>query len=338
MFYILTNKIVSRLKVVGYRIRDIDTNKSYNISMQKAMELAANILIINAKYDDGSDELEGASSLNIRRKRVIEISEINKKFDDTQIVDTITESDIKSAIKKYNAKLAVLSAGGRYIFKNLGMNKISLMGVEGEIGSHISIPSFVTDFGYETEYGHSYDYPFEGLDIKSVYVNNRSDRGIRCSKMLGKIDSTSVKVSFAHPETIIDMEEMFRDCPNLQEVEFTGDLNTYNLVSVAKLFYGCEKLERVKFNGLDTSGVLIMDYMFCGCDQLKNLDISELDIDNVVSTRNMFRWCHNLEHIRFNESARPRIYNSEDMFYLCEKLEDYNIGNFKFYEKGSMYQ
>ena len=65
----------------------------------------------------------------------------------------------------------------------------------------------------------------------------------------------------------------------------------------ARLFDGCEYLERLRFTNCNTSNVTNMRWMFCNCDSLKELDLSNFNTSSVKDMEGMFFGCKKLEKL-----------------------------------------
>jgi len=128
-------------------------------------------------------------------------------------------------------------------------------------------------------------------------------------------------------EKIISMENLFKDCANLKNVNF--DNKSQNLENTRNMFFRCSSLKNVKTN-FDTSKVEIMDYMFYGCESLTYLDLSSFNLENLKNSTLMFAYCRNLTEIKFNNNTLTKNLESmERMFYDCQYLENINTKIFR---------
>lgn len=121
---------------------------------------------------------------------------------------------------------------------------------------------------------------------------------------------------------------MFKDCKNLQRVEFPSGLDTSSLVDTSGMFYDCFNLEIVEFPlSFDTSNVVDMRNMFRGCSSLSYIEFSSsFTTSKVLNMCNMFRGCSSFENIQFLRLFDTRkVTDMKNMFYGCEKLDTIEI-------------
>ena len=326
MLYTVTNRIIYGRKVVGYRVVDSNDN-IYNISKSKACRLAANILITNASYNRRNESLTGVSGVNLTKMKSIESTEIKESDDDK--IEEFKELNIKQLISKYEAKRKALGINTQFHFVEMENSRVNLNGMSGSWGDTVVIPSFVTDFGSAGPYGQ-YIAPFGGMAIRNLYIDNRADRGLRCFRLLSDTTSKHITVEFAHPENILDMSYMFAGCYLLESIEFIGDTNTINLLSIAGIFSKCPRLKSIEFNGLNTSKVINAKSAFEVCTELVDLDLSKLDFSNLKMTTKMFSDNTSLEKVVFSKSSNALIEESQDMFKGCENLKHCDFGGLTF--------
>ena len=69
------------------------------------------------------------------------------------------------------------------------------------------------------------------------------------------------------------------------------------MTDASYLFYGCQNLTSVDFNGFDTGEVTDMSSMFLGCSNLTSLDMSGCDASHVTNAYGVFDKCEKLQKI-----------------------------------------
>ncbi|MDT2662671.1 BspA family leucine-rich repeat surface protein [Enterococcus hulanensis] len=111
-------------------------------------------------------------------------------------------------------------------------------------------------------------------------------------------NATLISVDFGNADCseIEDMESMFANCTQLQELELSG-WNTSKVVNMYAMFYGCTQLEDLNLSGWETSNVENMRQMFYGCSQLKDINLSGWDTSNVQNMSYMFWGSDNLSKL-----------------------------------------
>lgn len=123
-------------------------------------------------------------------------------------------------------------------------------------------------------------------------------------------------------------EGFFEGCDNLVEVNFNGAFHTDNVESMKNMFNGCEKLELVDIETLDTSKVENMYQMFRDCSNLEELDMSNFDTANVKNMSCMFSSCASLQELDLSSFDTAKVTNMSYMFSGCKNLEYVNTSSF----------
>ena len=124
--------------------------------------------------------------------------------------------------------------------------------------------------------------------------------------------------SMLQTENIKSMENLFKDCTNLTNVNF--DNKTPNLKNTMNMFLKCKLLKEVKMN-FNTTNIERMDNMFNGCESLTYLDISGFNLENLKNSYTMFADCRKLKEIKFNNNTTTKnLETMEGMFYNCQSL------------------
>ena len=151
-----------------------------------------------------------------------------------------------------------------------------------------------------------------------------------------------------------DSREMFKDCYQLKEIDFSGldttqtistanmfencyelesfdfaNIDTHNVTDMSGMFHSCTSLERIDFRTLDTASVTNMNSMFAYCEALKAIDLSGFDTSNVTDMGNMFRYCEQLETLDLSSFDTARVENMEYMFEHCVGLKALDLSSLK---------
>ena len=84
-------------------------------------------------------------------------------------------------------------------------------------------------------------------------------------------ETTNVK-SFFDSSQVTNMDNLFKGCNELDEVDFTN-FNITLVTSMASMFSGCSKLTELDISLLDTSSVIDMHDMLYGCELFKLIDL-----------------------------------------------------------------
>ena len=121
----------------------------------------------------------------------------------------------------------------------------------------------------------------------------------------------------------------FCDLDCLVSISGLNNLNTKNVTSMERMFYGCKSLESLDLSAFDTKFVTNMDGMFLYCTKLEVLDLSGFDTRNVTTMKAMFCNCRSLKTIVFSPRFVTRnVENMSAMFSLCESLVNLDLTSF----------
>ena len=105
-------------------------------------------------------------------------------------------------------------------------------------------------------------------------------------------------------------------------------LDTSEVTTVAKMFYGCNSLNSIEFSNIDTSKVTDMRGMFLNCQNLKFLDLSGFITSSAINMDSMFSGCFWLESIDLSNFDTKKVENMNNMFFGCFMLRTLNLSNF----------
>ena len=143
----------------------------------------------------------------------------------------------------------------------------------------------------------------------------------------------SLDLSFFNFDKVKTLNSIFESCLNLSNIKLNKNLNSPNLINMEKMFYDCQNLENINdiFNLFNTSKVQNMSCIFYGCKNLKklNLNFEKLDTSNVTDMSKMFFRCKNLYYIEFNGKFNTKnVKNMSQMFAYCNNLVSLDLSKF----------
>ena len=121
-------------------------------------------------------------------------------------------------------------------------------------------------------------------------------------------------------DNVITMEKMFYGCQSLKSVDVSS-WNTAKVEDMNKMFEECWDLETLDLSNFNTQNVTDMSYMFAGCIALKAINVSSFNTQNVNCYNGMFMNCINLTILNISNFDVKSGCKVVEMFYGCEKLE-----------------
>lgn len=168
------------------------------------------------------------------------------------------------------------------------------------------------------------------------FANVTSIENISC------LDTSTLKNGTGSSATTgsIDMAGMFRNCTNLQKLDFSntdqehgledGRFKTPFVKDMRYMFDGCTNISALNVTGFDTSIVEYFNYMFRGCATLTSLDVTNFNTSAGRYTNYMFRECRSLESLDLRNFETKNVTNMYAMFYNCQEIEEILIDPVKF--------
>jgi len=139
---------------------------------------------------------------------------------------------------------------------------------------------------------------FSQFGIKNVI--NTSFMFNYCKNLLA-IDLTKINT-----ENVVSMAGMFQHCEKLKKLDLSN-FDIKNNTQLSCMFNDCYELEEIIFSqNFDTKNVVFMPWMFYGCENLRNLDLTSFNFNkNVIRDMSqMFIGCDKLEEIKVNEQNK----------------------------------
>jgi len=139
---------------------------------------------------------------------------------------------------------------------------------------------------------------FSQFGIKNVI--NTSFMFNYCKNLL------AIDISKINTENVVSMAGMFQHCEKLKKLDLSN-FDIKNNTQLSCMFNDCYELEEIIFSqNFDTKNVVFMPWMFYGCENLRNLDLTSFNFNkNVIRDMSqMFIGCDKLEEIKVNEQNK----------------------------------
>ena len=176
-------------------------------------------------------------------------------------------------------------------------------------------PSEVLINGITTTFGT--DYTISGLteETTSITLKWAEESDINnCSEMFAELENL-IEVDFSNFifSSINTMNNMFKNCINLEKVTFNITIDTSLVTNLEGMFYNCQSLQSIDLSNFITDMVNNMGKMFQGCASLKYVDISNFNTELVNSFDYLFYGCSNLKFINFNFANISGSFTTIDM-------------------------
>lgn len=140
--------------------------------------------------------------------------------------------------------------------------------------------------------------------------------------------SSITAVSFKDGSTTGDcLVRLFGDCTNLERITWNG-LNTSAATNMESMFYGCSNLKSVDLSGFTTANVTDMGGMFWGCSGLESVTFGEhFDTSGVTDMLAMFWGCSSLTSLDLSSfDTHNGQTNMDNMFHDCTSLASITLG------------
>ena len=122
--------------------------------------------------------------------------------------------------------------------------------------------------------------------------------------------STNASMINANP----NCDGMFNMKSHLNTIDFGESLNTSNVTSMAKLFYGCSELTNIDLSNYNTENVTDMSGMFYFCNSLTNINLSNFNTGNVTDMSFMFKDCSSLTSLDLSSFNTENVTDMNNMF------------------------
>ena len=139
------------------------------------------------------------------------------------------------------------------------------------------------------------------------------------------MDCTSIKV--INNSQITDMSHMFTHCVNLNELDLS-EFDTSKVTDLSSFLENCWNLTSLTLK-LDTRNVISMERMFYGCEKLEYINILDFDTRNLEDMDECFAGCSRLKRIVFGAKfISPKVKTMARAFAFCTALEEIDLSCF----------
>ena len=139
---------------------------------------------------------------------------------------------------------------------------------------------------------------------------------------------TIVGLDIINTENVTTMKRLFYGCEKLKEAD-VSHFKTGKVTDMEEMFSLCMSLRELDVTNFDTKFVTTMSHMFCQCESLANLDISNFDTRNVTNMAGMFISCHKIKSLSFPKTFVTRnVVDMNSMFSGCESLTTLDLTGF----------
>ena len=195
----------------------------------------------------------------------------------------------------------------------------------------IIIPAYATLHGVNLQIGlpKSCRRLFEACSAKKVDLSNlESIENVTDTAEMFKDCTNLEKVDFGKNQApnIKNAFGMFKNCINLKDIDLSS-LNPVSLLNVGNMFSNCLKIESIDMSGWKCENVVLMSDMFERCCKLVQLKIQDFNTKNVETMKSMFSECSSLKNINAPNFKTDKVQDMSEMFYGCKNLTNINFGD-----------
>ena len=124
------------------------------------------------------------------------------------------------------------------------------------------------------------------------------------------------------------LDGLFSEMTSLKTIEGLSNLDTSNVITMHRMFYGCSALTTLDVSQFNTSKVTGMGLMFYGCSSLETLDVSGFDTSRVTDMRSMFSGCESIINLDLSNFDTSNVTSMRAMFQSMKQCEELNVKNF----------
>ena len=126
-------------------------------------------------------------------------------------------------------------------------------------------------------------------------------------------------VKIGEPISPTSMAQWFNGCNNLENIDFQG-LDTSNVTSIVSMFSGCSTIAEIDLSDIDLSSVTIMDQAFANCRTAKHIVLPNTANNICTAFSEVFSRCSELQTIDISMIQASVSANAYRMFYMCGAL------------------
>ena len=170
--------------------------------------------------------------------------------------------------------------------------------------------------------------------IKEVYTNLELPFNPQwAGRLPGWIDVTNKNTNKAQSivfHDVVKPAQMRGWFMNYQGTTIQGlkKLDTSNVVVMAQLFEGANKLTNLDLSHFRTSSVIDMSSMFKSASNITSLNISSFDTSKVTTMNAMFYGMFNVQSLDVSKFNTSKVQDMNGMFWRCESIRNINLSGF----------
>jgi hypothetical protein len=111
------------------------------------------------------------------------------------------------------------------------------------------------------------------------------------------------------------MNSAFANMKKLTTVSGLDLVDTSEVTDMSNLFNGCENLQDINLNELETDNVILANWMLKDCINLQNIDMSKVNLENAIEMQGLFSGC-----IRATNISIPKMRDVVSLSYMFENV------------------
>jgi surface protein len=162
----------------------------------------------------------------------------------------------------------------------------------------------------------------------SVFVNNTKIKDLKENEteiFFENIYNNKIKIKYSGKLT--NLFSLFSNLINLEVINL-NEMDTSEVRTMEKMFYGCTSLKSVTMNYIKTPNLENSNSMFENCEKLEKIYMKNFDTKNIVSSKSMFEDCKQLNKIYIdNYFDLTKCEDASDMFNGCNSLKEIYLKN-----------
>ena len=166
--------------------------------------------------------------------------------------------------------------------------------------------------------------PESGFDVPTDPTEYKEPRWLMYKLLIKTVDFDD-SFKDARPTSCY---KWFESCSYLTSINNIENLNTANVKTMSKMFYGCSSLLSLDLSNFDTSNVTDMSFMFEQCSKLSYLDLSKFNTAKVTNMKSMFYSCSSLTSLDLSKFNTANVTDMIAMFRRCLCLTSLDLSSF----------
>ena len=166
--------------------------------------------------------------------------------------------------------------------------------------------------------------PESGFDVPTDPTEYKEPRWLMYKSLIKTVDFDD-SFKDARPTSCY---KWFESCSYLTSINNIENLNTANVKTMSKMFYGYSSLLSLDLSNFDTSNVTDMSFMFEQCSKLSYLDLSKFNTAKVTNMKSMFYSCSSLTSLDLSKFNTANVTDMIAMFRRCLCLTSLDLSSF----------